>query len=135
MKKTKTKNQKPIELDVHLKYQCPNSKCGYCHWLSLVETQTKNFKVVCDCGQVFKPKLIKTLKILYNKTRAPVVNSETVVKETTVPLDLYRKCATILTGYGFSESETLSLVTDAYTNNNISDAKLLIKYILQNLEK
>ena len=135
MKKTKIKNQKPIELDVHLKYLCSNNKCGYCHWLSLSETKTKNFKVVCECGQIFKPKLINTIKILYNKTRTPVVNRETIVKTTTVPLDLYRKCATILTGYGFSESETLNLVTDAYITNNTSDAKVLIKYILQNLEE
>lgn len=135
MKNTKTKNQKPIELDVHLKYQCPNSKCGYCHWLSLVETQTKNFKVVCDCGQIFKPKRVSKLKIAYHKATKPILNKNPVVSETTVPLDLYRKCATILTGYGFSESETLNLVTDAYTNNTTSDAKVLIKYILQNLEK
>ena len=62
-----TKNQKPISLDVHLKYRCPNNNCGYEHWLSLLETQTKNFKIVCDCGTVFKPKKIKTLKIIYDE--------------------------------------------------------------------
>lgn len=128
------KNQKPIELDVHLKYQCPNSKCGYYHWLSLQETKIKNFKVVCECGQIFQPKRISKLKILYHNTTKPIHKTNPVVSTDTLPLDLYRKCSTILLGYGFLESEILRLVTDQYDKTKISDAKTLIKNILQNLE-
>ena len=66
--KTKKKTERPIEIDAHLKYKCPNDSCGYFHWLSLQEAQTKNFKIVCDCGNVFKPKRIKTLEIIFEQT-------------------------------------------------------------------
>ena len=62
------KNQKPIEIDAYLKYKCPNIECDYDHWISLKESQTKNYKVVCDvCNTVFKPKRISHLKTIYNK--------------------------------------------------------------------
>lgn len=72
MKTKKIKNQKPISLDVHLKYRCPNHNCGYEHWLSLLETQTQNFKIVCECGSVFKPKRINKIKVIYKDNKKKI---------------------------------------------------------------
>jgi hypothetical protein len=62
----KKKNQKPTEISASFKYTCPNTDCGFNYWLFLREVQTKNFKIVCDCGTIFKPKLIKKIKIVYH---------------------------------------------------------------------
>ena len=133
MKTQKLKSQKPIDLDVNFKYQCPNKDCGYDHWLSLKETQTKNFKVVCDCGTVFKPKRISKLKILYTKT-PKIVKQEAVVEKTiTPPVDLLESCAKILVSYGFTKNESLMMINKAYNQSKISTASLLIKHILQHL--
>lgn len=67
MNKTKTKKlQKPIESDIHLKYRC--RKCGLDHWLSYREASTKNFKVVCSCGSVFKVKRLVDFKLKYESS-------------------------------------------------------------------
>lgn len=62
MNKTQ-KLQKPIDADIHLKYRC--KKCGIDHWLSFKEASTKNFKVVCYCGSVFKVKQLSGFKFKY----------------------------------------------------------------------
>ena len=60
----KKKNLKPIDVDAHFKYRCPNDDCGSLYWISLKESQTKNFKIVCDdCGSIFIPKRIKDIHI------------------------------------------------------------------------
>lgn len=67
MKKTKIKNLKPIEIDLHLKYQCP--QCNTYHWLSQSEAKTENFKIVCDCSSVLMPKKISRIKIKYHNNQ------------------------------------------------------------------
>lgn len=59
---------KPCESSVDLKYVCPNSNCMDIHWITLREAQTKNFKIVCFCGTVFKPKRIENVTINYART-------------------------------------------------------------------
>lgn len=135
----KTKNQKPIDIDAHFKYKCPKSDCGYDHWLSLKESQTKKFKVVCDCGTVFQPKIIKKIKILYEavvEKQSQIVeihNQEAVVEQAKIPVDLQKKCNTILCGYGFTISECMELTEKAYSQNPIDDTGSLVKYIIKNL--
>lgn len=82
MNKTKTKKlQKPIEADIHLKYRC--NKCGLDHWLSYREASTKNFKVVCSCGSVFKVKRLVGFKLKYESSYIPETKTETVSSQTT----------------------------------------------------
>jgi len=137
--KTKKKNQKPIDIDAHFKYRCPKSNCGYDHWLSLKQVQIKNFKVVCDCGTVFKPKIIKRIKIVYEdiaEKQHQIVedhSKHTVVEQIKIPIDVQKKCSTILCGYGFTNNECLELTEKAYSKNPTDDIGSLVKYIIQNL--
>jgi DUF1009 family protein len=127
----KKKNQKPIEVDAHLKYRCES--CSSDHWLSLKQSQTKNFKVVCYCGKVFRPKQISRIKILYKSkikkqkaTAKPVQN---------IPNDLLQKCCKILENYGFDLNQCKKILNDSYTNNPTNDYVTLIKQSLASLQK
>lgn len=137
--KLKKKNQKPIEIDAHFKYRCPKTNCGYDHWLSLKQVQIKNFKVVCDCGTIFKPKTIKKVTIVYENIveKKPQItedhNKNTTVEVSKIPLDLQKRCSTILFGYGFTNKECVQLTEKAYSKNPTNDVGLLVKYIIQNL--
>lgn len=129
IKKT-AKNQKPVGLDIHLKYRCPNHDCGYIHWISLLEAQTQNFKIVCDCGIVFKPKKINKVQILYAKknpvkSKIPVHRDE---NQTTNIVNspsetILKKAVSYLTSLGFTEPEAINALNKTYSKqptNNIS---------------
>lgn len=137
--KTKTlKNQKPIEVDLHLRYRCPKIKCGYDHWISLRQAKTKNFKIVCDCGNVFHPKQVLKIKVLYkNKTKkkscSDRIETQSVL-DRIVPEDTKNNCSKMLMKYGFTKEESLTLIHKAYKQSKIESQSLLIKFILQNLE-
>ena len=137
MTKTKMKkNQKPIEADVHFKYRCANENCSCYHWLSLKECKAKNFIVVCECGSIFKPKQIKTIKIVYEKIKsASKASSQTVIDKeiSSVPVDTTEKCVKLLCSYGFTSEEANSMLLVAYQRNPTTEANLLVKYVLQNL--
>jgi len=126
------KNLKPIEYDIHLKYVCPNKNCGYFHWLSLKETQTKNFKVVCDCGQVFSPLNINDIGINYRVIeKEKLITSQPI--EEKVNNEIFVKCTKILKAYGFDEEESLNMINSEYQKNPTSDHLVLIKNSLSNL--
>lgn len=162
MNKTKTKKlQKPIESDIHLKYRC--NKCGLDHWLSYREASTKNFKVVCSCGSVFKVKRLLGFKLRYESSipqskQKEVRNRETEIVrpnpvpsviiapkvETvsdppkpeinrTIPVDLLEKSVKLLLSYGFTKTEATKLVTDTYFAVPVNDYPTLVKYTLQSL--
>lgn len=120
------KSQKPISLNLHLKYRCPNKDCGYDHWLSLKETQTKSFKVVCDCGCVFSPKRIDTVKVKYCK---PIIKTTPqTVSHNSIVLD---KCIKALMNYGFSKDESQNLASKAHNMTGSEDLSLVMKKCLQ----
>ena len=135
--RTKLKSLKPIDIDTHLKYRCPDTDCDIDHWLSLKECQTKGFRIVCDCGNVFKPKRIESLNIKYAKARPIEINHEESSKvlspqTETLPVDTQNKCAKLLIGYGFTKEESLDLIDKGFQKTALTDAKLLIRYIIQN---
>lgn len=135
MKKIK-KNQKPIDIDAHFKYRCPDKKCGFDHWISLKESQTKNFKIVCDCGYVFKPKQIKILKVVYKSIKITHKAEETkVVDKPKIPVDLLDSSVRLLIDYGFTKEESSLLIQEAYSKHQVTSGGLLVKYVLQNLEQ
>lgn len=109
-------NQKPIEIDASLKYQCP--QCQTDHWLFLREAKTKNYKVVCECGCVFKPKTIKKLKLVYKKNK-PQNNK--------LPIDTLNQCVKILGDLGFDKSQSIDLINKAYEQTTSLDVTILIK--------
>lgn len=133
MMKMKKKNLKPIDVDAHFKYRCPLGSCGYDHWLSLKQVSTKNYKVVCDCGTVFKPKLINKLKIQFYKELIEETQKDSATATLKIPVDLQSKSSKILERYGFTQSECLLLTEKAFSKIQTDDVGLFVKYIIQNL--
>jgi DNA-directed RNA polymerase subunit RPC12/RpoP len=134
----KNKRLKPIDQDIHLKYRC--IKCSVDHWLSMKETQTKGFRIVCDCGEVFRVKLIEKIDIIYQQTIKKEISLPVVVEKPlppekiieTIPLDLLKQCCTILLGYGFDISEAETLVVSTFNEKHIYTCVDLIKQALKN---
>lgn len=127
--KTKIKSQKPIETDASFKYKCPSDICENEHWLFLRQAHVKNFKIVCECGLIFKPKQIKTIKIIYEKPPKKKKITETVCDDMSV--DLLSQCAKILCGYGFDLDESKQLIKISYDSCKTKDVALLIKFALK----
>lgn len=128
--KNKTKHQKPIDSDIHFKYICPNNKCSDTHWLSLKQTQTKNFKVVCDCGKVFSVKRIKTIKVKYYNSKILPTKQ---INDTPENLEFIDKTVSALLGFGFSKTDAVRMVADEYHRTATTNPALLIKNILDSL--
>jgi hypothetical protein len=127
----KMKLQKPININCHLEYRCPNNECYYTHWLSLKETQTKNFKVVCECGFIFKPKQIKSLDVVYEEKIEP----KTETKEINIPKELLNQASPLLQQYGFTKAEADNILSKTYKNNPFLTSTIdLVKLSLQSLE-
>lgn len=148
IKKKIKKIQTPIEYDCHFKYKCPDPNCGYDYWISLKQACTKNFKIVCDCGIVFKPKRIKKIKPIYfqdslasdkttKKSDIDVSSEEPieVVKPEIKEIDqnLLSKAVKILIGYGFTSDEAKELLIKSYRKFPEPDCVKLIKYTLENM--
>jgi hypothetical protein len=123
----KISNQKPIEYDVHLKYLC--KKCSQIHWLSLKESSTKHFKVVCDCGNVFGVKRTSRIKILYSK----VAKTSTTTKSPPIPDSLLSQGIGVLLSYGFTKKEASELLEKTYMLHPTQDIASLVKESLSSL--
>jgi hypothetical protein len=126
----KQKSQKPVKVDTSLKYLCPNIECGCEHWLFLVEAQTKNFKVVCECGAVFRPQRIDNIKIIYSKKNKKTQSKHDTESKETISENLLNRCSQILISYGFEKSEALCLIQATYDKYRTDDVKTLIKQAL-----
>jgi Holliday junction resolvasome RuvABC DNA-binding subunit len=142
MKKIRKKNLKPIDIDAHFKYVCPNVDCGNIHWLSLLEAKTNNFKIVCYCGTVSKPRTIKKIKIEYVEIEYPKIDINNNIKnkedssqesKQELPLDLLQKCVKTLVTYGFTEQESNTLIHYSFNQNPTQNISDLIKLALQNI--
>lgn len=135
------KNQKPIDIDAHLKYRCPNIKCNGDTWLSLKETQIRNFKVVCDyCNKIFKPKRIAHIKIKYYKNVKPIdqvseiiIETKTESQQPQISERLLTLCSKTLTDYGFTKQEAHDLLRQNYILNPTEQPFELIQNTLKTL--
>lgn len=125
----------PVDYDIHFKYVCPDHRCGIQHWKSLREVATKNFKIVCDCGLVIKPKRVKSLTINYAEvTKSPDQTQDKIPEKTTeqaINIDLLNKATSVLIGYGFTKEESNNLLIDSYNKNPTQDIGTLIKNTLE----
>lgn len=129
------KIQKPIDINCHLEYKCPNNECLYTHWLSLKECKIKNFKVVCDCGEIFKPKQIQKITIKYKQKKSSQKREPKKKKDSDfVPVDILEQCVKVLLGYGFSKSESETLIKSAYKKAHDPTVLNIIKIALSSLE-
>ncbi len=123
---------KPIDQDIHLKYRCV--QCCQDHWLSYREASTKNFKVVCDCGKVFKVTRVVSFDIQYETQTVPSQPIEVVEPVvSTKHLDILEKSAKLLVSFGFSEKEAFALVSDSYKKNAVEDYATLVKQTLESI--
>lgn len=125
------KNQIPIDCDAHFKYVCPNPKCSIQHWQSLQQVKVKNYKIVCDCGYIIKPKQIKSIIIEYNEDKEvkPTQSPQKTIEE--IPFDLMDKSVKVLINYGFTKEEATLMITDAYNKNPTIECSILVKQTLE----
>lgn len=132
-----TKNKKrvkPLDSDIHFKYRCTNKKCNICHWLSLNECKTKNFKIVCDCGEIFYPKRIQDINIVFaSKPKSKQQNNIQSETKPTIPQDILQSCVKFLIGYGFTEPESENILIKAYSKQQTNNCSELIKFVLANI--
>jgi Holliday junction resolvasome RuvABC DNA-binding subunit len=121
------KNQKPTDIDVSLKYVCDH--CGASHWLFLREAQTENFKIVCECKNVFMPEKIDRVNIQYSDSKTKPIHEEPAgnsLEQSTIDA-----CAKTLISLGYKRTEAVLLVDQAYKSIHNNDSSQLIKHILQ----
>lgn len=138
-KKKIIKNVRPVGIDAHFKYQCPKCKLDY--WISYQEAKTSGFKIVCDCGIIFSPKVIAKIVIKHsiriNKTDQKQKETEaddaSNATSRDLPVDILDKCCKILSGYGFTESESKEMIIKAHEDTDEQDSVLLIKHCLKSL--
>jgi|688.fasta_scaffold185619_2 hypothetical protein len=126
--KTKLKVQKPIEIDVSLKYKCTNKDCGFDHWLFLREAKTKNFKIVCDCGTIFKPKRIQNIEVVYaikESVEKPVDNPEESGKMEDI--ECVSRAINMMISLGYSKKDAQDSVIFIFKNEHIFDPSVLVK--------
>jgi len=123
--KTK-KNQKPTEYDIHLKYLCP--QCGCSHWLSFLESSTKNYKLVCDCGCVFKVKRTEKFKIKYVESKCQQIVEK---NKPVIPNDILNKASAVLINYGFTKNEAIDLIKQSFHKKPEQNISSLVKTALE----
>lgn len=124
----KIKNIKPTDIDLYIKYSCPNKKCNNDHWTTLKESKTKDFIIVCDCGYIIKPKQIDKICIKYKKkTISTNKNKNNTKNQTTIPADLLEKSVKTMMGLGYSKEESTTMIMAYYNHNPINDCMMLVK--------
>lgn len=122
----KIKNLKPVSTDIHLKYKCP--QCGLEHWTSILESQTKEFIIVCACSTLLKPKIIAGINVVYaDQPSARSSNQKSTLDDSQIQVALKT-----LIGYGFTNSEANELIKNTMLSKKISDTSDLIKTCLSN---
>lgn len=125
------KKIKPVDIDLHLKYLCPN--CGAIIWLSLKETQTPRYISVCDiCNQSFRVKTINKITIKYNESpkNKPEIKQEEP-KKVLLNQEIREKVINSLVAYGFTKTESEELAQDAFDIFQTNDIGILVKESLK----
>lgn len=118
---------KPIEIDASFKYICPD--CGYNFWIYLREVQTKNFKIVCECGTIFKPKRIKKLQIVYSNEeliKKPLDKPEDSDTIREYPEYVFR-AINMMVSLGYSKKESHNSIICIYESEKCTDPGTLVK--------
>ena len=138
MEKRKIKRIEPAGHDIALKYVCPNPSCLFIHWTSLRESQTKNFKMVCDCGTIFIAKRIRDVTINYvadekkreeDSLRVAESPADDIIEEAG-NLDFLEEAQKTLVRFGFGESEAEYMIFKEYEKSGSRNPATLVKMSL-----
>lgn len=143
-KKSKTVVLKPASKDIYYEYVCP--ECGCNHWINHKEACTKNFKIVCDCDIIIRPKRIIDTEIVYaqhkkHSSPSPVKPLEDIVdhspdgKEEESILDDYvlSEASKVLVGYGYEDNEADDLIKKAFELEKQNNISILVKAALKGI--
>lgn len=127
---TKQKTRpKPTDYDINLKYLCPN--CSQEHWLSYLESSTKNFKIVCECGAMFLIKRVIGFELKYQKKKKKqIIEEKKPVIGEDMPENLLVESTKVLIQYGFTENEAKKMLVESYQKNPLKNISELIKRTL-----
>jgi hypothetical protein len=97
------------------------------------EAQTKGYRIVCDCNEILRVKLVEKNEIIYSQaTKKESLTITPEKKQETIPLDLLKQSCTILLGYGFDISEAEKLIVSTFDRTPIYICVDLIKQALKN---
>lgn len=137
MEKPKIQRIEPAGHDIALKYVCPNPSCLFVHWTSLRESQTKNFKMVCDCGTVFIAKRIRDITINYvpdkkkeDSLRIVENPPESIIKEEDDDLCFLEEAKKTLVKFGFDKREAEYMIIKEYQKSGSKNPATLVKMSL-----
>ena len=108
------------------------------HWVFLREVRVKNFKIICGCGKIIRPKRIKDIEILYyqkktnsqQKTQTPceTISCPPVPR---LPVDILDQCVKILESYGYSKAVSKDMILKSFNQTLDKDIKKLIAHSLK----
>jgi len=125
----KSKYYEPSGADVYLKYVCPNGDCLDIQWLTLKESKTKNYKIVCDCcGKVYKPKRVKTFSVQYYEDIRTEKTKPTIKAQETKPdLRFLEEAKKTLISFGFDKDEASDMISNEYEKSKWTNPATLVK--------
>lgn len=112
------KTAKPVDYGIDFKYICPT--CEYSHWITMKESQTEGYKIVCDCDTIIEPLRIESIIINYSGSKK-------------IDQKIIKECNDILFSYGYDKSE-IDICINKYLKDNPSvSVKEIVKYCLDNI--
>lgn len=143
---------KPVSKDINYEYVC--TQCGCNHWISHREACAKNFRIICDCNIIIKPKRIRDTKIIYVKSKKQnspelsgplakeeipedekITETEYIVDDKSVDVELedyiLNTASKILMGYGYEKNEADTLIIRAFDWSKKNDTATLVKLALK----
>lgn len=138
-KTSKIKAVKPVDSMVDFRYICPNPRCSFDNWLTKKECQTKNFKVVCDCGEIFKPKQIQDIEIIYiekypvdrkekhKNIPTPETNNKQKTEDDKEKNKFIEEAVKTLLAFGFTKEESNKMIIEEYEKTKIENPATLVK--------
>jgi len=136
MMKTKTIIIRPKDISANLIYSCPN--CNNDHWVSVKAAQVVGYMVVCECGQIFKTKPVKNIKIVYKQKRKKeatntVPQQEINNENNQISSHMLGMCIDVLSGYGYTKSESEDIILKTFAKHPIEDISQFIKLCFQTI--
>lgn len=136
MMKTKTRIIRPKDISANLIYSCPN--CNNDHWVSVKAAQVVGYMVVCECGQIFKTKPVKNIKIVYKQRRKKTQEATTLEeqenqKTNQISSHMFGMCVDVLNGYGYTKSESEEIILKTFAKHPIEDISQFIKLCFQTI--